>query len=90
MGSARDDSSVASENAHPVGVYGHAAQAKASRTDRASREPPADGMRDVDDTGDVLASVSGRSVMSSVHVGQVYASVSPRAWTCQSPSTGLS
>jgi hypothetical protein len=47
-------------------------------------------MKDGDDTGDVLAAVSGRSVITSRHAGHVYASVSPRAWTCQSPSTGLS
>jgi hypothetical protein len=62
--------SVTYESAHSAGVHGHAAQANASRTDRASREPPADDLWDVDDTGDVISPAVGRSVIDSPQVGQ--------------------
>jgi len=56
-------------SAHSPGVYGHAVQAKASRTDRAMIESSADESRDTDDTGDVSARV-GRSVIVSSQTGQ--------------------
>lgn len=70
VGSVRDDESVAYESAHSAGVHGHAVQAKASRIERASREPPVGGVGDDDDTDDVLAPVAGRSVIVSPQAGQ--------------------